>query len=79
MVKKPPDNAGDLRDAGLIPGLGRSPGEGNGNILQYFCLESPMDRGAWWVVVHRLQKSRTRLKQLHAKAQLFTEFKAVVC
>ena len=46
MVKNPPANAGDLRDVGLIPGLGRFPGEGNGNILQYSCLESPMDRGA---------------------------------
>ena len=44
MVKKPPANAGDM---GLIPGLGRPPGEGNGNPLQYFCMENPMDRGAW--------------------------------
>ena len=50
MVKKSlPANAGDL---GLIPGLGRSPGEGNGNPLQYFCLENSMDRGAWWATVH---------------------------
>ena len=42
-------NAGDL---GLIPGLGRSPGEGNGNPLQYSCLENPMDRGSWWATVH---------------------------
>ena len=47
MVKNPPANAGDVRDAGLIPGSGRSPGEGNGNPLQYSCLENPMDRGAW--------------------------------
>ena len=46
---------------GLIPGLGRSPGEGNGNPLQYSCLEDPMDRGAWWATVHRLAKSWTRL------------------
>ena len=51
-------NAGDL---GLIPGLGRSPGEGNGNPLQYSCLENPMDRGAWRATVHRVAKSRTRL------------------
>ena len=44
VVKNPPANAGDTRDAGLIPGLGRSPGEGNGNLLQYSCLENPMDR-----------------------------------
>ena len=46
VVKNPPDNAGDTRDAGSNPGLGRSPGEGNGNPLQYSCLENPMDRGA---------------------------------
>ena len=49
MVKNPPVNAGDT---GLIPGSGRSPGEGNGNLLQYSCLGSPMDRGAWWATVH---------------------------
>ena len=51
-------NAGDL---GSIPGSGRSPGEGNGNLLQYPCLENLMDRGAWWAAVHRVTKSRTRL------------------
>ena len=51
-------NAGDL---GLIPGSGRSPGEGNGNPLQYSCLENPIDRGAWRTTVMELQKSRTRL------------------
>ena len=49
-------NAGD---AGLIPGLGRSPGGGHGNPLQYSCLENTMDRGAWWVIVHSVAKSRT--------------------
>ena len=49
-------NAGD---PGLIPGLGRSPGEGNGNLLQYSCLENPMDRGAWWATVHGVAKSQT--------------------
>ena len=48
MVKNLPDNAGDVRDKGLIPGLERSPGVGNGNPPQYFCLKNPMDRGAWW-------------------------------
>ena len=48
-------------DQGLIPGLGRSPGEGNGNPLQYSCLENPMDRGAWPATVQRVAKSRTRL------------------
>ena len=51
-------NAGDL---GSIPGSGRSPGEGNGNTLQYSCLENPMDREAWWITVHGISKSRTRL------------------
>ena len=49
-VKNPPANAGDTRDEGLIPGLGRAPGEGNGNPLQYSCLENPMDGGAWWAL-----------------------------
>ena len=50
-----------VRSLGLIPGLGRSPGEGNGNPLQYSCLENPMDGGAWWAAVHGVTKSRTRL------------------
>ena len=57
MVKNPPANAGDVRDVGLIPGLGRSPGD-----LQYSCLENLMDRGAWWTMVHSVAKSQTRLK-----------------
>ena len=61
VVKNPPANVGDMRDMSLIPGLGRSPGEGNGNLLQYSCLENPMDRGAWWATVHGVTKSRTRL------------------
>ena len=52
VVKNLHANAGDVRDAGLIPGLGRSPGEGNGNPLQYSCLENPMDRGAWRATAH---------------------------
>ena len=47
MLENPPGNAGDIRDLGLIPGSGRSPGGGHGNPLQYSCLENPMDRGAW--------------------------------
>ena len=54
-------SACDAEDPGSIPGLGRSPGEGNGNPLQYSCLENPMDRGAWWPTVHGAAKSRTRL------------------
>ena len=57
-VKASACNAGDL---GSIPGSGISPGEGNGNPLQYSCLENPMDGGAWWATVHRVAKSRTRL------------------
>ena len=48
VVKSPPATAGDAGDTGSIPGLGRSPGGGNGSPLQYSCLENPMDRGAWW-------------------------------
>ena len=59
VVKNLPAHAGDLRDAGLIPGSGRSPGEGNGNPLQYSCLENPMDRGAWRATVHRDTESDT--------------------
>ena len=64
VVKNLPANAGDLRHAGLIPGLGRFPGEGHGNPLQYFCLENPMDRRAWWATVHGVTQSWTQLKQL---------------
>ena len=51
----------NARDPGWIPGLGRSLGEGYGNLLQYPCLENPMDRGAWWATVHRVTKSQTQL------------------
>ena len=61
MVKKPPANAGD-KD--LIPGWRRSPGEGHGNPLQYFCLENPMDREAWWATVRRVTDNQTQLKRL---------------
>ena len=64
VVKNPPANAGDIREAGSIPGLGRCPGEGNGNPFQYSCQENPMDRGAWQAMVHSIAKNRTRLKQL---------------
>ena len=56
MVKNLPANAGDT---GSIPGSGRSPGEGNDNPLQYYCLENPKDRGVWWVTVHGAAKSQT--------------------
>ena len=59
MVKNLPANAGDTRDMGLIPGLGRSPGEGNGKSLQYSCLENPMDSQDWQDTVHGVSKSQT--------------------
>ena len=61
VVKNPPANTGAVRDAGSLPGLGRSPGEGIGNSLQYSCLENPMDRDAWQATVHELEQSQTRL------------------
>ena len=57
VVKNVPTNAGDIKGAGLIPGLGRSPGGGNSNPLQYSCLGNPMDRGAWRATVHGVAKS----------------------
>ena len=62
VVKNLPANAGDIRDADLIPGLGRSPGGEHGNPLQYSCLENPMDKGVWWATVHRVAQSWTQLK-----------------
>ena len=59
VVKNLPANARDIRDADSIPGLGRSPGEGNGNPLQYSYLENPMDRGTWQATVHVVAKSQT--------------------
>ena len=56
VVKNPPANAGDIKDVGSIPGLGRSSGGGRGNPLQYSFLENPMDRGAWWPTVHGAAK-----------------------
>ena len=57
VVKNPPANAGDARDSGSIPALGRSPGGGHGNPLQYSCLENPMDREAWQATVHGVTES----------------------
>ena len=66
VIKKLPRlfSAKRCRDTGLIPGLGRSPGGGNGKPLQYSCLENPMDRGAWQAMIHRVAKSRTWLKHI---------------
>ena len=58
VVKKLPANVGDARDAGSIPGPGRSLEVGNGNSLQYSCLENSMDRGTWWAIVHGVTKSQ---------------------
>ena len=74
VIKNPPTNAGDAEDTGSILGLGRFPAGGNGNPLQYSCLENSMDRGAWWATVHGVAKSWTQvndwaqsLKALSAK------------
>ena len=74
MVKNPPANAGAKGYSGSIPGLGRSPGGGNGNPLQYSCLENPMDRGAWWTVVHGVAKSQVQLTTHAQQYKDFTNF-----
>ena len=80
MVNNPPVNAGDV---GSISGLGRSPGEGNGNPLQYSCLGNPRDRGAWWATVCGVAKesdttyqlnSNNNLRINHQKSRIFVEF-----
>ena len=74
MVKNPLANSRDVRDASLISESGRSPEEGNGNPLQYSCLENFMDRGAWRATVHRVAKNQIPLKRLSTHAQmLFTK------
>ena len=72
VEKNPPTNAGDTEDMALIPGWGRSPGEGNGNLIQYSCLRNPMDRGTWWATVHEVAKS---LRKLSMHAQFFWNYK----
>ena len=62
VVKNLPANVGDIRDVTFIPGSGRYPGGGNGNLLQYSCLGNPMDRGAWGATVHGVAKSWTQLR-----------------
>ena len=64
IVKNTPANAGDMRDAGSVPGLGRSPGVGNGNPLQCSFLENPMDRGTWRAIIHRIAQSQSQLSDL---------------
>ena len=79
MVKNLPAS---VRDPGSIPGSGRSPGEGNGNPLQYSCLENSMERGAWWATVYGVAKSQTRLSDLHYKVievmDIFSTFVVVM-
>ena len=70
MVKNPPANAGDVRDIGLILGSGRSPGEGNGNPLQYSCLGNLMDRGAWWALVHMGCKKSDTIELSHKRKEI---------
>ena len=73
VVKNPPANAGDTRDAGSILGLGRSPGGGHGNPLQCSCLENPMGRGPWWAIVHRATESWTWLSDwTHTHTHTYT-------
>ena len=72
MVKNQPANTGDTRDTGSIPGLGRSPGEGNGNPLQYSCRENPMDKGAWWATVHGVTKSQDTTEHTYAHTHTHT-------
>ena len=67
VVKNPLVNAADVRDAGSIPGLGRTPEEGNGYPLQYSCLGNPMNRGVWRALAHRIAKSHTWLKGLNSR------------
>ena len=70
VVKKLLANTGDTRDTDSIPGLGRFPGRGHGNPLQYFCLENPMDRGVWWAILHGVAKSQTRLSDWTTKTKM---------
>ena len=70
MVKNPLANAGDTRDVGSIPGLGRAPGVGNDNLLQYSCLENSMDRGAWRAAIHGVAESDMAM---HALTHSFTD------
>ena len=78
VVKNPPANAGDAGDTGLITGLGRSPGEGNGNPLQYSCLENPIDRGAWQATVHRVATEHIWLIHFPVQQKLTQHCKATI-
>ena len=71
MVKNPPASTGDIRDRGSIPGLGRSPGGGHGNPLQYSCLENPTDRRAWRATVQRVAESDTTEVTQHIQTKYY--------
>ena len=81
MVENLPANVGDIRDVGLIPGSGKSPGEGNGNPFQYPCLENSMDGGAWHSTVHRIAELDTteQLTLYMNKKQGFTVYHREFC
>ena len=79
VIKNPLANAGDERDEGSIPGLGRSSGGRNGNPLQYSCLGNPMDRGASWAAVHEVTKTRPRLSTHACTHGMCTRGKAQEC
>ena len=81
VVKNLPANAGDVRDTGSIPASGRSPGGGNGNPLQYYCLENPMDRGAWQAKVHMVAKNQIQLKwpRMHTDKHNHSKHNLSVC
>ena len=70
--KNSPASSGDIRDAGLIPGSGRSLGRGHGNPFLYYCLENPMDRGVWQAIVHRVTESLTKLNRLSTAQHTYT-------
>ena len=76
MAKNPPTSAGDM---GSIPGSGRSPGKGNGNPLQYSCLEYPMDRGAWWASVHGVAKESDMTEHRHTHSVYFNVISSLFC
>ena len=81
IVKNLPANAGDVRDAVLIPGLKRFPGGGNGNPLEHSCLENPTDRGAWWATVHgvaELEKTERLTLSLPVSVKCLKQFLAHV-
>src|SRR5574337_1270413 len=78
VVKNLPTYAGDRGDVSSIPGLGRSPGGGNGNLLQYSCLENPTDTGAWWTTLHGVAKELDTSEQLNNSNRLFTQIASIL-